>query len=374
VASIGRIVALLAGFGMVAVVLSAAVRTVVLPRDEPVLLSRLVFVTVRSLFNLRMRGLRAYEERDRLMARFAPAALLLLPVVWLTLVVLGFTAVYWGLGVDPLRTAFELSGSSLLTLGFVAPPDLPTHIVAFFEGMLGLGLAALLIAYLPSIYAAFQRRELEVSRLATRAGEPPSPTTMIVRHQRLKQVEAIDDLWEPWERWFADVEETHTSQPSLVFFRSISHQRSWLTAAGVVLDSAALRASTLDLPRSPHAELCIRSGYLCLRRIAAYFQISFDADPAPDDPISVDRSEFDIVYDRLAEAGVPVKADRDQCWRDWAGWRVNYDVPLITLAGLAMVPYAEWSSDRSLRYRRPPLTRTRRRRQRHDSAPARRLR
>src|SRR5262249_18223469 len=158
--------------------------------------------------------------------------------------------------------AFYLSGSSLLTLGFEPAPSLGTHVAAFVEATLGLGLIALLISYLPSIYSAFQRRELQVARLATRAGEPPSAVAMIRLHHALAGLEALDDLWDGWETWFADVEETHTSQPSLVFFRSISHTRSWVTAAGVVLDTAALRCSTLRLPANAQAQLCIRAGYL----------------------------------------------------------------------------------------------------------------
>ena len=67
------------------------------------------------------------------------------------------------------------------------------------------------------------------------------------------------------------------------------------------------------------------------------------------DPISIDRTEFDAAYDRLAAAGLPLKPDRDQCWRDFAGWRVNYDTVLLDLARLTMAPYAPWSSDRSMR-------------------------
>jgi hypothetical protein len=185
---------------------------------------------------------------------------------------------------------------------------------------------------------------------------------MILRHHRLARFDAFDAMWDDWERWFADIEETHTSQPSLVFFRSISHDRSWVTAAGVVLDAGALRASALDVPRSPQAELCVRAGYLSLRRIADYFAIPYDPNPAPDDPISIAREEFLAVYDELAAEGVPLHADREQCWRDYAGWRVNYDAVLIALAALTMAPYAAWVSDRSLRRHRPPL---RRRRSRH---------
>ncbi len=101
----------------------------------------------------------------------------------------------------------------------------------------------------------------------------------------------------------------------------------------------------------PDAMLCIRAGYIRLRRIATFFGIPSDPSPKADDPISVTRDEFDEAYDRLAAAGVPMKPDRDQAWRDFVGWRVNYDAVLLTLAALVMAPYAPWSSDRSIRFR-----------------------
>lgn len=364
----GRVAAIIAGAWLAQWVLLGAVRTVILPRGEPVQLTRGTFIAMRKVFDLRLKRVDSYEERDRVMARYSPMSLIVLPGVWVALVMLGFTGVFWGLGIDPLSRAFDVSGSSLLTLGFALPDHgVPTYGASFVEATIGLGLVALLISFLPTIYGAFQRRELLVARLAYRAGDPPSPVVLIRRHHALNRLDALDDIWDEWETWFADIEETHTSQPSLVFFRSISHERSWVTAAGVVLDAASLRASTLDLPRNARAELCLRAGFLALRRIARYYEIPFDPDPAPDAEISVARDEFMEVYDELVAEGVPVKADADACWRAYAGWRVNYDAVLLGLAGLTMAPYAPWSSDRSLRPRNPAITRaTRNRRDRQE--------
>jgi hypothetical protein len=361
VGTFGRLVAVLGGGAVGIWVLLSAIRTVVVPRGEPVSLTRWVFQAMRRVFDLWGKRAKTYEQLDHSLAMYAPMSLIALPFAWLALLVAGFTSVNWGLGVDPLREAFYLSGSSLFTLGFTAAPDLPTHVVSYIEAAFGLGLVALLISYLPSIYSAFQRRELEVTRLTTRAGSPPSAITMIKRHHALARLDALDEIWDQWETWFSDVEETHTSQPSLVFFRSITHDRSWITSAGAVLDAAALRSSVLNLPQNARAQLCIRSGYLCLRRIADYFGIPHDPDPDPDDPISIDRTEFDAAYDEMANYGVPVRPQRDQCWRDFKGWRVNYDTVLLAIAGITAAPYAPWSSDRSLRYRRPRLAWMRRR-------------
>ena len=94
-----------------------------------------------------------------------------------------------------------------------------------------------------------------------------------------------------------------------------------MTAAGAILDYASLYSSTLDLPRDPQAELCIRAGFLALRRIADFFGIPYEAQPRAGDTISIAKSEFDDVYDRLRASGVPVKADREAAWRAFAGRR-----------------------------------------------------
>jgi hypothetical protein len=115
-----------------------------------------------------------------------------------------------------------------------------------------------------------------------------------------------------------------------------------------VLDAAAITISSVDLPGSPaDASLCIRAGFLCLRRIAAFFGIPVENDPSPTDPIAVTKDEFLQALDQLAAAGVPLKPDREQCWTDFAGWRVNYDSALLSLAAIVMAPNAPWSSDRS---------------------------
>ena len=351
-ASVVRIVALLVGVGLSLAVLLSAVRTVVLPRSEVVALTRAVFLGLRRVFDGIARDKRSYEERDRVMALYGPVGLMALAAMWALLVIGGFSLVFWGLGVDPFRQAVVASGSSFTTLGFAAPHSVPAAAASVAEAIVGLSLVALLISYLPSIYAAFQRREVLVSLLETRAGNPPTAVNILVRHHRIGMLEKAQDLFATWEVWFADIEESHTSQGALPFFRSPRPHRSWVTAAGAVLDAAALSLAVLDV-REPQPEpaLCLRAGYLSLRHIAGFFGMEHDDDPAPDGPISIVRDEFDAACREMAAAGVPLKADLDQAWADFRGWRVNYDMVLVTLAGFFMAPYAPWSSDRSIRFR-----------------------
>jgi hypothetical protein len=342
-----------AGVVLLLSVVDSAIRTFMLPRGVASMMTRAVFVSLRAVFNRLARMTRSYEGRDRVMALYAPIGLLVLPLVWLAILIAAFTLMFHALGVRGFERAFEMSGSSVFTLGFVRPPDLATNVLAFVEAASGLALLALLIAYLPTIYGAFSRREVLVAQLAVRAGEPPSGVELLARAQRMERFQLLDELWVSWQTWFAEVEETHTSLGVLSFFRSPRANRSWITAAGAVLDAASLRLSAVDLPFDPQAGFCIRGGVFGLRAVAEYFGLPFDPDPTPTDPTSISEDEFLEACDRLVAAGIPVRADREQAWHDFNGWRVNYDAVLIGLAGLVMAPYAPWSSDRSLRYRRP---------------------
>jgi hypothetical protein len=342
-----RVLAAVAGLGLIVATLVSALKTVVVPRGYASSLTRAHFVLWRRVFDLFAGPRRSYEVRDRVLAHYAPVALVTLPAVWVTLVAVGFTGIYWASGVTPLTDAFVISGSSLFTLGFLHPPGTPRVVMSFIEAGIGLGLVSLMISYLPSIYSAFSRREALVGLLEVRAGLPPSPTELLVRYARIGWLDRLgDDVFQRWEEWFMDVEESHTSQPSLVFFRSPHPERSWITAAGCVLDTGAIVASTLDLPHNAQTDLMLRTGFFSLRRIADYFGMSFDPDPRADGPISVTRAEFDALCAELHAMGVPLKPDLDQSWRDYAGWRVNYDSVLIQLCGLVMAPPAKWSSDR----------------------------
>jgi hypothetical protein len=338
------------GLALILVALRSLIQTFVLPRSARdgivIVVSRALLWLFRAILHLRR--VQTYEQRDQLMAFYAPVLLLTLPPVYLTFISIGYALIYLSLGFGDFAASFELSGSSLLTLGILsANSSLIITTLMLTEATVGLTVIAVLIAYIPTIYSAFSRREALVALLEVRAGSPPSAFQMIQRFHRLQRMDRLHDIWPVWEQWFAELEETHTSLVALVFFRSPQPSRSWITAAGTVLDTAALVASTLDVKREVNAEICIRAGYLALRKIADHFQINYDPDPAKDDPISISRAEYEQAYDDLQAEGISLKPNRQQCWEDFAGWRVNYDRVLLALAALTMAPYAPWISDRS---------------------------
>ena len=344
--------------GLVTVILTlfSAISTFVLPRFARSQLNRIVFGLLRRGFEFILHFAKTYELRDTIMAYYAPIGVLMLLPAWYLLILLGYAAIYWTLGVGDMFAVIRLSGSSLFTLGFDISKTSLVTIVVFSEAMLGLMLVGLLIAYLPTMYSAFSRREQVVNMLEVRAGSPPSAAEMLLRFHRNHGLEKLSEYWKIWEAWFADIEESHTTLPALVFFRSPRAENSWVTAGGAVLDAAAITLSAVEIPYEISAALSIRAGFLAFRRIANYFDIPNPQEPHyPETSICVERAEFDSVLDELGAAGVPLKLDREQAWKDFAGWRVNYDRSLILLCGLVMAPNAPWSGDRTPEFKLPPF-------------------
>jgi hypothetical protein len=326
----------------------SAVRSTILPRGVQSVIARMPTKVVRGAFRLWVGRSASYERRDRVMAMLGPIALLTLLATWLILIMAGYTLMYLAVTSRSFTQSVELSGSSVFTLGTTTERTLGPLLLTYTEAGLGLLLVALLITYLPTIYGAFSRRENGVAQLQVRAGNPPTAATMLIRYHRIEQSRyRLTELWREWMAWFADVEETHTTFSILPLFRSSQPERSWIASAGALLDGASFWAAAVEHPKDADVQLCIRAGYLALRRIADIFNLPYDADPDPDDPISVSRDEWNIAMDEMAAAGMPLVADRNAAWEAWRGWRVNYDTVLLTLARLVEAPPAPWVSDRS---------------------------
>ncbi|MEM7336647.1 MAG: hypothetical protein AAF490_31500 [Chloroflexota bacterium] len=343
----GRLLSGLLGVLIVLWTIISAIKAFITPRGARTNLTRTIFKTVYFLFELRVRNAN-YEKRDQIMALFSPITLFLYPFVMLNLILVGYMLIYWSLGIDSIYEIFRESGSSLLTLGYASEEGFLFKAVEFSEAMLGLILVALLIAYLPTMYAAFSRRETNVLLLESRASSPPSMIDFIARTCRNGELEELASVWTSWQLWFAELEESHTSLALLPFFRSPQPNHSWVTAAGVVLDSASMILSAVDIPYNAKAPFLIRTGYLSLNRIARFFQVAHTETPDLTAPISISKAEFFNAFDALAQQDVPMVADREKAWVDFYGWRINYDRALLSLAALTMAPYAEWVSDRSI--------------------------
>jgi len=332
----------------------SAIRTVVVPRGERVVLTRLLFGSFRSAYRTAARRHRHVERRHAVMSRYAPMTTMFLAGIWAVGVIISFACMYWALSELSVVEALELSGSSFTTLGFASSSSESVLGLVILEAVMGLGIVALLISYMPTIYGHFSRREELVLKFEVIAGAPPSPRVFLTRLHAIGWTDNHEPLWEKWEDWFEQVQESHTSQPALPFLRSQNPENSWITTAGAVLDTIAIVDSSLDVPREFQRALTLRSGFMALQAIAEFYGAPIVTDPLPTDPISVERREFEQLLDDLASSGLPVRTDRDAAWRGFAGWRVNYDLSLLSLCVLCDAPDAPWSSDRSDAWIAPP--------------------
>jgi hypothetical protein len=213
-------------------------------------------------------------------------------------------------------------------------------------------IVTLQIAYLPTLYSAFNRRETEVALLNARAGVPSWGPELLARtHYALgsgvSTLDTMPDLYAQWERWTADIAESHTTYLPLVRFRSPLPLSSWVTALLAVLDSAALflALSPESAPVVP-ARLCLRGGFQAFNRIARAMGIQVADEHDPQDGISLSYSEFLDAVARMREVGFPIERDPADAWPDFVGWRINYEQAAYAVAAAVDAVPALWSGPR----------------------------
>lgn len=339
------------GAGVVAATWASVVTTLVVPRRSRSRLTRVVDAAVDATFRLLVSRTRVYEVRDRRLAAQAPTAILTQLALWLALFGAGFALLLWPLDPRGLGHAAGQAGSSLFTLGYSAPDGTRTTVLDYLAAAAGLVVVALQIGYLPTLYGAFNRRETEVTMLTSRAGVPAWGPEVLAR-TRFGFAEGDDgaslrQFYVDWERWAADVSESHTNYPVLTRFRSPAAYSSWLVALVAVLDSAALWLA-FSPGRAPavEARLCLRMGFTTLRAIAASAGLQVDEDPDPDQPIALTRADFDAGVERLRTAGFPLERTPEQAWPHFRGWRVNYEQVAYALAWRLDAVPAPWTGPR----------------------------
>jgi hypothetical protein len=357
---VGRDLAAVVGALLVISAAWSVIGTVVVPRRVRSRLARVVAVTVHGAFHFVADGFDSYEPRDRILAAQAPIQLILQIVVWLAVYELGFALLLWPtLPTGGLADAFALAGSSLCTLGYLAAPNGGSRVLVDIAALVGLGTVALQIGYLPTLYAAFNRREGLVTMLDSRAGVPSWGPELLARtHYGLgsgvSAMGKLPELFEDWERWSADVSESHATYLPLTNFRSPRPLSSWLTAQLAVLDAAALYLSLIpEAAGAVSARLCLRGGFSCLGTIARARGFAIPEDADPKDGITLTYEEFVEAIDRLASVDFPLERSNEDAWADFVGWRVNYEAAAYAIAQVIDAPPALWSGPR--RHPLPPM-------------------
>jgi hypothetical protein len=352
-----RSLALALGIILLLADLADVIRALVVPRPHTRGPLPLVISGLRRSLQVVARRVRSFPRRDALLTIGESVLVLGRLVLWLALGLLGFGAIIFGSGHQAIGAALVASGSSIFTLGFADAPGTIPAAEAFLAAAFGLVVVALQIAYLPALYDAFNRRETLVTMLESRAGTPAWGPELLARHYLVGIQANLPSLYEQWERWAADVAESHTTYPTLLHFRSPHRTNSWVIALASVLDSAALVLALTPSAAPTEARLCLRMGFTALRDIARVHRIPFDPDPDPDGPLGLPFTSFATAVEHLADAGVPLERSAEEAWPDFRGWRVNYESTVHAVADLVMAPAAPWTGARRGDPEEPPAPR-----------------
>ena len=347
------------GLLLVAVILYDVFLTVVVPRRAPRTghLLRVSGYLVPGLWSVwRWTGLRqtSPDRREAILGSFGALVVMLLLVAWIAALVIGY-----GLLLDALRdqvrpqpenlgAALYFAGTALLTLGFgdfVAMGGLARSIT-LVAAATGLGMFALVITLLFTLYGSFQRREVAVVVLEAGAGAPPSGVTLLETYALAGILGDLSQVFRDWQAWAAEVLDSHLAYPVLAYFRSSHDNDSWIGSLGAVMDAATLVLTTIEDGPKAWAKLSRAVGGHCIEDLALYFGL--DVEPE----VGVERAEFDEARRRLARAGFRLQ-DADQSWANFSRLRLEYAGRINALARYWATPPAQWIGDRSpLKYPR----------------------
>jgi hypothetical protein len=344
-----RWIALPVGIVLVVWTLLDVFRTLVMPRAARgrVRLSRILFRTMWRPW--RWIGVRrkTVQARERVLATAAPFFFFVLLVGWVFLALLGYALILWspafvdgiGPGGDSFGNALYVSGTSLFTLGSVGGVTGSTRAIVVAEGATGLGLFAVVIAYLPVLYQAFNRREVGVLLLDARAGSPPSGPELLHRMGSAGVASSLHGLFAEWERWVADVLESHMSYPLLTLFRSPHDNTSWVTSLGSVLDAATLLLTAVEDEPDERAILLYGTGVHAVEDLFYYFRLT-------ERETVIQRDEFEDVLGDMKDDGFAVRP-LDDAFARFTQKRAKYAPRLDALAVLLAATPTLWIGDRS---------------------------
>jgi hypothetical protein len=302
---------------------------------------------VAGFFRFLSNRFKEYETKDQILALSAPSALLATLLAWIGLFLIGYGLMLWPFTRGTLLGAMRESGSSMFTLGVFSTARAGATVINYLAAVTGLVVVALQIGYLPTLYSAFNRRETLVTLLQSRAGAPAWGPEILARAQLVNLTDSLHGLYADWEHWAADVAESHSNYPVLIWFRSPHALRSWVVALLAVMDSAALYQAISPEAAPAESRLVIRMGFTCLRNIAEVMSIPYDPDPFPDDPIQLTFDEYMDGVNRIQGIGFETERTPEEAWAHFRGWRVNYEATAYAIADMVSAPPGPWSGQRS---------------------------
>ena len=344
-----NILAIIVGILFILTILQDSFETVVLPRrvTRRFRLSRLFYMTTWVLWSSVARKMRSGNRRDLYLSYFGPLSLLLLLVFWAAVLVLAFALLQWGL-TSALQapekhatfgTYLYMSGTTFVTLGFgdVIPLFWLGRLLAVAEAGIGFLFLALIIGYVPIIYQAFSRREVEISLLDARAGSPPSAAELLRRHYRNQQVEELVRYLFEWERWCAELLESHLSYPVLTYYRSQHERQSWLAALTTILDTSSLFIVGFEGITAP----TVRFTFAIARHAAVDLAQVYGVPPLNPKRNRLSPADFAQMRAALSEVGLRLQHEADAEQR-LSEIRRMYEPFIIALADHLLLNLPPW--------------------------------
>jgi len=333
---------------LIVIVLWDAFEVTVLPRrvTRRLRLARVVYRSIWTPWSAIARRIASRPRRESFLGVFGPISLLILLAMWAAGLVLGFGTLHWSLGTTmhtagespSFRTYLYLSGTTFFTLGLgdVAPRGPLARGLTVVESGLGFGFLALVIGYFPVLYTSFSRREVSITLLDPRAGSPPTVGELLHRHGR-DHLHHLDAFLHEWERWTAELMETHISYPILAYFRSQHANQSWLAALTTILDTCAL----LLAGERDGSVWQARVTFAMARHAVVDLARVFHLEPRAPSPDRLSDTDFARLVELLGKAGKP-PADPAETARRLAGLRRTYEPYVNALADLLLMPLPAW--------------------------------
>jgi hypothetical protein len=348
-----RVLAFVAGFGCLFVVLLDAFQTIILPRRASgrFRLTRLFYLATWRPWVFTTKWLEDTRKREFCYSYYGPMSLIFLLVLWAGMMVVGFALIFYGLGspfhdalqVPGFRSDLYVSGTTIFTLGLgdVTPQSRWARELIILEAGTGFGFLAVVMGYFPVLYGAFSRREVSISLLDARAGSPPTAAELMRRHAYEGGESALAILLVEWERWSAELLESHISYPLLCYFRSQHNNQSWISALTAVLDASALLISSFEGNEARQAQLTFAMARHALVDLSQIFSLT----PVHDAPDRLPAERYKKLEDLLRKNGVKVCLDgrSEERLRDM---RMLYEGYAEALSDYLRMPLPPWISDR----------------------------
>lgn len=338
----------LAGVVLVGAVLWDAFETIVLPRPvrRRFRVSRLLWRLTWQPWSAIAGHMKNKVRREAFLSYYGPLSLIFLLSTWALVLIGGFALLLYGDAIDligpdgavSLGDVFYMSGTNFLTLGIgdVVPHAPFARFLTVLEAGVGFGFLAAVIGYLPVLYQAFSRREVEISLLDERAGSPPSAVELLRRHSDGDPNQLVNDILRSWERWSAELLESHLSYPLLGYFRSQHDNQSWLAALTTILDTCAIVLAGIENVTDRNARLTFAMARHAVVDLSQVF------DTPPDYKTQrLSKDDHYVIRRRLLDAGFDIREGPEVAER-FAELRSLYEPFVVSLSRHLLCPLPEW--------------------------------